>query len=196
MGGRWQRALPAGGGMSSDSNGGRLYGLMAEFDTPAALIAATERSREAGYRKLDAYAPYPIEELVHALGHHHSKLPLMVLVGGVVGCLAGLGLQVWTNAVVYPLNIGGKPILSWPAFVPVTFEMTILFASLTAVLGMLALNGLPTPHHPVFNLPRFSAASRDRYFLCIEAADPRFELWGTRSFLEGLGPTEVSEVEY
>ena len=182
--------------MSSQDSGGRLYGLMAEFDTPGALIAAAERSREAGYRKLDAYAPYPIEELVHALGHHHSKLPLMVLGGGIVGCLAGLGLQVYVNAFAYPLNIGGKPVLSWPAFVPVTFEMTILFASLTAVLGMLALNGLPTPYHPVFNLPRFSAASRDRYFLCIEAADPRFHAEGTRQFLAGLAPTEVSEVEY
>jgi len=182
--------------MSSQDSGGRLYGLMAEFEAPTALIAATEKARAAGYRKLDAYAPYPIEELVHALGHHHSKLPMMVLGGGIVGCLAGLGLQVWVNAFVYPLNIGGKPVLSWPAFVPVTFETTILFASLTAVLGMLVLNGLPTPYHPVFNVPRFSAASRDRYFLCIEAADPRFHVEGTRQFLEGLGPSEVSEVEY
>jgi hypothetical protein len=182
--------------MSSQDSGGRLYGLMAEFDTPTALIAATERTREAGYRRIDAYAPYPIEELVHALGHHHSRLPAMVLGGGILGCLAGLGLQVYVNAFAYPLNIGGKPVLSWPAFVPVTFEVTILFASLTAVLGMLALNGLPTPYHPVFNVPRFSAASRDRYFLCIEAADPRFHAEGTRSFLAGLGPTEVSEVEY
>ena len=182
--------------MSSQDSGGRLYGLMAEFETPGALIAATEKSHRAGYRKMDAYAPYPIEELVHALGHHHSRLPLMVLCGGAIGAIAGLGLQVWVNAVAYPLNIGGKPVLSWPAFVPVTFEMTILCASLTAVLGMLALNGLPTPYHPVFNLPRFSAASRDRYFLCIEAADPRFHAEGTRQFLDGLGPTEVSEVEY
>jgi hypothetical protein len=182
--------------LSSQDSGGRLYGLMAEFDTPGALIAAAERARKAGYRRLDAYAPYPIEELVHALGQHHSKLPMLVLGGGILGCLAGLGLQVYVNAFAYPLNIGGKPILSWPAFVPVTFEMTILFASLTAVLGMLALNGLPTPYHPVFNVPRFSAASRDRYFLCIEAADPRFHAQGTRQFLAELGPTEVCEVEY
>jgi hypothetical protein len=182
--------------MSSQDSGGRLYGLMAEFDTPGALIAATEQARKAGYRKMDAYAPYPIEELVHALGHHHSKLPLMVLCGGIIGAFAGLGLQVYVNAIAYPLNIGGKPVLSWPAFVPVTFEMTILCASLTAVLGMLALNGLPTPYHPVFNLPRFSAASRDRYFLCIEAVDPRFHADGTRQFLESQAPSEVSEVEY
>ena len=182
--------------MSSQDSGGRLYGLMAEFDAPGPLIAATEKAHQAGYRKMDAYAPYPIEELVHALGHHHSKLPLMVLVGGVIGAFAGLGLQIYVNAIAYPLNIGGKPVLSWPAFVPVTFEMTILCASLTAVLGMLALNGLPTPYHPVFNLPRFSAASRDRYVLCIEAVDPRFHADGTRQFLESQTPTEVSEVEY
>ena len=182
--------------MSSQDSGGRLYGLMAEFPSPVALIDATEKTREAGYKKIDAYAPYPIEELVHALGHHHSKLPMMVLGGGVLGFLGGLALQVWVNAVAYPLNIGGKPILSWPAFVPVTFECTILGASLTAVLGMLALNGLPTPYHPVFNAPRFSAASKDRYFLCIEAADPRFHEEGTRQFLAGLEPTEVSDVEY
>jgi hypothetical protein len=182
--------------MSSQDSGGRLYGLMAEFDTPTALIAAAEKSRAAGYKKLDAYAPYPIEELVHALGQHHSKLPMMVLGGGIVGCIAGLALQVYVNAIAYSLNIGGKPVLSWPAFVPATFETTILFASLTAVLGMLALNGLPTPYHPVFNVPRFSAASKDRYFLCIEAVDPRFHEVGTRQFLQGLGPTEVSDVEY
>ena len=182
--------------MSYQESGGRLYGLMAEFTTPQALIAATTRTREAGYKKLDAYAPYPIEDLVHALGHEHSKLPMLVLGGGVFGFLAGTGLQWWVNAIAYPLNIGGKPPLSWPAFVPVTFEMTILFASLTAVFGMLALNGLPTPYHPVFNVPRFSFASRDRYFLCIEARDPRFHPDGTRQFLAGLGPTEVSEVEY
>jgi hypothetical protein len=182
--------------VSSQDSGGRLYGMMAEFDSPVALIDATEKTREAGYKKIDAYAPYPIEELVHALGHHHSKLPMMVLGGGILGFLGGLGLQVYVNAIAYPLNIGGKPILSWPAFVPATFECTILGASLTAVLGMLALNGLPTPYHPVFNAPRFSAASKDRYFLCIEAADPRFHAEGTRQFLTGLGPAEVSDVEY
>jgi hypothetical protein len=183
-------------GESSVGRGGRLYGLMAEFETPGRLIAATTQARAAGYRRMDAYAPYPIEDLTHALGHHRSRLPLLVLIGGLLGCAAGLGLQWWVNNVAYPLNIGGRPVSSWPAFIPVTFEMTILFASLTAVLGMLALNGLPRPYHPVFNAPRFSAASRDRYFLCIEAADPRFDVWGTRSFLEEMGPTEVSDVEY
>lgn len=182
--------------MSSDESAGRLYGLIAEFDTPGALIAATTAAREAGYTKMDAYAPYPIEALTHALGHHRSKLPLLVLIGGLVGCFAGLSLQYWVSVIEYPLNIGGRPFASWPAFIPVTFETTILFASLTAVLGMLALNGLPRPYHPIFNARRFSFASRDRYFLCIEAADRRFDAAETRSFLEGLGPTEVSEVEY
>ena len=181
---------------SSHASGGRLYGLIAEFDTPGALIAATAAAREAGFEKMDAYAPYPIEALTHALGHHRSRLPLLVLIGGIIGCAVGLGLQWWVNNVAYPMNIGGRPLNSWPAFIPATFETTILFASLTAVLGMLALNGLPTPYHPVFNAPRFSFASRDRYFLCIEAVDQRFDVAATRSFLEGLGPTEVSEVEY
>ena len=181
---------------SSDDSGGRLYGLVAEFDTPGALIAATDAAREAGFEKMDAYAPYPIEALTHALGHHRSRLPLLVLIGGVIGCATGLGLQWWVNNVAYPMNIGGRPLSSWPAFIPATFETTILFASLTAVLGMLALNGLPRPYHPIFNAPRFSFASRDRYFLCIEAVDPRFDVVETRRFLEGHGPTEVSEVEY
>jgi hypothetical protein len=182
--------------VTSDESGGRLYGLLAEFDTPTALIAATERTREEGYRKIDAFAPYPIEELVHALGHAHSKLPLMVLVGGVLGCVTGLVFQWWVNVVAYPLNIGGRPLASWPAFIPATFELTILFASLTAVFGMLALNGLPTPYHPVFNAPRFTFASRDRYFLLVEAKDRRFDAAATRRFLEGLGPAEVTEVDY
>jgi len=181
---------------TSEESGGRVYGLMAEFDTPNQLIAATERTREAGYKRIDAYAPYPIEELVHALGHSHSKLPMMVLCGGIVGCITGLAFQYWVSVIAYPLNVGGRPMASWPAFIPATFELTILFASLTAVLGMLALNGLPTPYHPVFNAPRFSFASRDRYFLCIEARDPRFDVAETRRFLEALDAAEVSEVEY
>jgi hypothetical protein len=182
--------------MTSDESAGRLYGVMAEFATPNELIAATAKAREAGYAKIDAYAPYPIEELVEALGHSHSKLPFMVLIGGIVGCAVGLGLQWWVNVIVYPLNIGGRPLASWPAFIPPTFETTILFASLTAVFGMLALNGLPTPYHPVFNAPRFSFASRDRYFLCIEAKDPRFDASEVRRFLESTNAAEVSDVEY
>ena len=167
---------------------------MAEFDDPNALVAATQQAHHEGYRRMDAYSPFPIEELHEALGGHHTRLPLIVLVGGLCGCLGGYGLQYWSSVIAYPLNIGGKPLHSWPAFIPVTFECTILVAALSAVLGMLALNGLPQPYHPVFNVPRFALASRNRFFLCIEAADPKFDLEGTRAFLATLGPREVSTV--
>lgn len=174
-----------------------IYGLMAEFHDPASIVAAAERAHVEGYRRLDAYSPFPIEELSEALHLHHSRLPMLVLGGGILGALAGYGLQWWTSVVDYPLNIGGKPLNSWPAFIPPTFETTILFAALTAVLGMLALNGLPEPYHPVFNAPSFAMASRDRFFLCIEATDPRFDREGTRRFLESLpGVSAVSEVEH
>jgi len=143
---------------------------------------------------MDGYAPYPIEELHHALGSPTTRLPLVVLIGGLLGCGGGYAMQYWMSAVAYPLNIGGKPLHSWPAFIPVTFECTILAAALSAVLGMLALNGLPQPYHPVFNVPRFALASRNRFFLCIEAADPKFDLEQTRRFLETLNPREVSTV--
>ena len=172
----------------------KLYGVMAEFDDPNALVAATYRAHYEGYRRMDAYSPFPIEELHEALGEHHSRLPLIVLAGGVVGCLGGYLLQYWSAAIAYPLNIAGKPLNAWPMFIPVTFECTILGAALAAVLGMLALNGLPQPYHPVFNVPRFALASRNRFFLCIEARDPKFELDRTRHFLETLGPLEVSTV--
>ena len=155
---------------SSDDSGGRLYGLIAEFATPGALIAAADAAREAGFHKMDAYAPYPIEELTHALGHHRSRLPLLVLIGGVIGCATGLGLQWWVNNVVYPLNIGGRPLSSWPAFIPATFEMTVLGAALAAFFGFLALNGLPRLRHPVFDAPEFDLASRNRFFLCVRDA--------------------------
>jgi hypothetical protein len=179
-----------------EHSGGRIYGLMAEFESVGALVAATRETRARGYRRLDAYSPFPVEELVHALGHTHSRLPLLVLIGGVVGAAVGYGLQYWASVIAYPLNVGGRPLHSWPMFIPVTFEMTILFAALTAVLGMLAINGLPKPHHPVFNVPRFSAASTDRYFLCIESGDPLFDRTQTRELLESFGPTEVTEVDY
>jgi hypothetical protein len=167
---------------------------MAEFDDPNALVAAAYRAHHEGYRRMEGYSPFPIEELHEALGESHSRLPLIVLIGGLVGCLGGYGLQYWAAGIAYPLNIGGKPLDSWPMFIPVTFECTILVAALSAVLGMLALNGLPMPYHPVFNAPRFALASRNRFFLCIEARDPNFELEKTRGFLETLGPREVSTV--
>jgi hypothetical protein len=181
--------------MRSDK-GPAIYGLMAEFDDPNALVAATYRAHFEGYRKMDAYSPFPIEELHEALGSSHTRLPLIVLIGGCLGCVGGYFLQYWANALAYPLNIAGKPFNSWPMFIPVTFECTILGAALAAVLGMLALNGLPQPYHPVFNVPRFALASRNRFFLCIEARDPKFELEGTRGFLETLGPREVSTVAH
>jgi hypothetical protein len=171
-----------------------IYGLMAEFDDPQALVAATRHAHDAGYRRMDAYSPFPIEALHEALGSRHTMLPLIVLLGGVAGCLGGYALQYWVSAIAYPLNVGGKPLNSWPAFIPVTFETTILAAALSAVLGMLALNGLPQPYHPVFNVARFALASRNRFFLCIEARDRQFDLERTRAFLEALGPLEVSAV--
>ncbi|HEY3172783.1 MAG TPA: DUF3341 domain-containing protein [Thermoanaerobaculia bacterium] len=173
----------------------RVYGLLAEFERPEELVAAARRAREAGYRKLDAYTPFPIHGLSDALGFRGTKLPLVVLVGGLLGCATALGMQWFSATIHYPLNVGGRPLASWPSFIPITFELTVLFASVFAVLGMLGMNGLPMPYHPVFNAPRFAFASRDRFFLCIEARDPMFEKGGTREFLSGLGAREVVEVE-
>ena len=171
-----------------------IYGLMAEFEDPTSLVTATERAHREGYRRMDAYSPFPIEELHHALGSRHTKLPLIVLIGGLIGCIGGYTLEYWSSVIAYPLNIGGKPLHSWPAFIPVTFECTILAAALSCVLGMLALNGLPMPYHPVFSVPRFALASRNRFFLCIESVDPKFDVERTRHFLETLEPREVTTV--
>jgi len=176
-------------------NGVGLYGLIAEFEHPNELIAATQRAHQAGYRRMDAYSPYPIEELHEALGARHTRLPLIVLIGGICRCLGGYTLQYWAATTAYPLNIGGKPFHSWPAFIPITFECTILVAALSAVLGMLALNGLPMPYHPVFNVPEFALASTNRFFLVVEAADPRFERARLREFLRSLPAKEVWDVE-
>jgi len=172
-----------------------LYGLMAEFESPTALVEATHRAREAGYRQMDAYSPFPIEELTEALGVRPTRLPLLILIGGLIGGFGGFFMQWYLAVIDYPLDIGGRPQNSWPMFIPITFEMTVLFAGLTAVFGMLALNGLPMPYHPVFNVPRFALATRDRFFLCIEATDPLFDREKTKRFLQELHPREVSEVE-
>jgi hypothetical protein len=173
-----------------------IYGLMAEFRTPAAVVDAAHHVREAGYTKVDAYSPYPIEELVEALHIGHSQLPKLVLAGGILGALCGWGLQYWASVLEYPLNIGGRPINAWPAFIIPSFETTILFAALAAVLGMLGLNGLPEPYHPVFNVPNFALATRDKFFICIEARDAKFSRTETGKFLRSLGAAEVQEVEH
>jgi hypothetical protein len=170
------------------------YGLMAEFDTPAGLVAAAERARLAGYRKMDAYTPIPIHELDEALGIEKTILPRLVLFGGILGGLGGFSLEYWASTMAYPMNIGGRPLNSWPQFIPVTFETTVLGAALTCFVGMWALNKLPQPYHPVFNVPEFARASTDRFFLCIEAADPRFDRQGTEAFLQTLHPLGVTEV--
>jgi hypothetical protein len=171
-----------------------LYGLMAEFESPEELLAAAQRAYREGYRRLDAHSPFPIHGLAEAIGVRRTWLPLLVLIGGLLGALVGYGTQYYVAAIDYPINVGGRPFNSWPSFIPITFEVTILFAALTAVFGMLALNGLPMPYHPVFNAPRFALATHDRFFLCIEAADPRFDPESTRRFLEGLNAKEVSDV--
>jgi hypothetical protein len=168
---------------------------MAEFDSPTNVVEAARATYDAGYRRINAYSPYPIEELSEAIGFHSTRLPLIVLIGGIIGGLIGYGLQYYVAVIDYPLNVGGRPLHSWPSFIPITFEMTILFAALSAVFGMLALNKLPQPYHPVFNAERFALASRDRFFLVIEANDPKFDRDKAMSFLQTLNPKEVVDVE-
>ena len=172
-----------------------LYGLMAEFDDPTALTEAATKTFAAGYRNTDAYSPFPIEPVWEALGVHDRPVSFFVLCGGIVGMIAGFGLCYWVSAIAYPLNIGGRPYNSWPSFIPVTFELTILVASFAAVLSMLGLNGLPRPYHPTFNVPSFLRASQDKFFLVIESADPKFDRTKTFDFLKSLGPREINEVE-
>ena len=173
-----------------------IFGLMAEFDSPNDLLQAARKAYAEGYRRLDAYSPFPIEQVSEAIGHHRSRVPLVVLVGGLLGGICGYLMQYWISVVSYPINVGGRPLNSWPAFIVVTFEMTILGGALFAVFGMLALNRLPMPYHPVFNVERFAFASKDRFFLCIYAADPRFDRAQTEKFLLSLGPKQVSEVPH
>ncbi len=173
----------------------RAYGLVAEFPSPDGLLHAVETASAAGYRRLDAHSPMPIEGLSEAMGFHRTGLPLIVLIGGLCGGIGGYLLQFYCIVISYPLNVGGRPLHSWPAYIPVTFEMTILGASLAAVLGMLWLNDLPMPYHPLFNVPEFGLASRDRFFLSIEADDPLFDAAKTKTFLEDLQATHVWTVE-
>lgn len=173
---------------------GKTYGLLAEFDSPETLLAATRAAREKGYRRIEAYTPFPVEGLAEETGMKRTVLPLLILIAGLTGAAGGFFLQYWVSAIAYPLNIGGRPYNSWPLFIPVMFELGVLCAALTAAIGMLALNGLPKPHHPLFHVERFEAVTRDGFFLCVEAADPRFDAAGTRKFLEGLKAKQLFEV--
>jgi hypothetical protein len=172
-----------------------LHGLIAEFAEPDSLLAAAERAHAEGYRRLDAFSPFPIHGLSEALGMRHTRVPRVVLVCGILGAIAGFGLPFWISVVDYPMNVGARPDISWPSFVPIMFELTVLFAAFGAVVGMLLLNGLPRPHHPVFGAPNFERASQDGFFLLVEAVDPQFDEAKTKQFLAGLGASNVSEVE-
>jgi hypothetical protein len=172
----------------------KTFGMMAEFDDHQRLLKAASAAHAAGYRKMDAYTPYPIHGLSEALGQAPTKISTVVLCGGLAGCIGGFALMSWITLIAYPMNVAGKPMYSWPAYIPITFETTVLSAALTAVVGMIALNGLPQPYHPVFNVERFKRASQDRFFLCIEAADPKYDAVATREFL-GRHSAEVMEVD-
>ena len=172
-----------------------LYGVIAEFENPSDLVAAARRVYTLGYRRINGYSPYPIEELSEAIGFTHTSLPLIVFMGGLVGGIGGFLMQYYIEVIDYPINVGGKPYNSWPAFIPITFEMTVLVAAFSAVLGMLVLNKLPQPYHPVFNLPNFAMATRDRFFLAVEANDPKFEHAEVVELLKSLNALEVSDVE-
>ena len=182
--------------MADQSENGRagLYGLMAEFESPEALKAAAQAAREGGYRQMDAYTPFPVEGVAEAVGLEKNRVPLVVLLGGLAGAGTAFAMMYYATVIAYPINIGGRPLNSWPAYIPITFELTVLFAATAALVGMLAMNRLPKPYHPVFNAPGFERASRDRFFLCIEATDERFDRAETKRFLQRQEPVSVEAV--
>src|ERR1700683_5466874 len=173
----------------------RIYGLMAEFESPEEVLAAAHQTHDAGYRRIDAFSPIPVEGLAEAVGFDWTILPTLVFFGGLGGGLTGFGMCWYANVISFPLNIGGKPLNSWPMWIPITFELTILGAALFCVFGMLAMDGLTAPYHPVFNVARFALASRDRFFLLVRARHRRFDPVKTKEFLQSLQPREVSDVE-
>lgn len=173
-----------------------IFGYLAEFETPSELVEAAEQVYAEGYRKIDTYSPFPIEAASEAVGFHHTRLPLIVLIGGLTGLATAFGMQYWISVIDYPINVGGRPFNSWPAFIVVCFELTVLFSAISAVIGMFALNGLPMPYHPVFNVQRFVDASNDGFFLVVEATDPKFDVEATESFLKSLSPAGFWEVPY
>lgn len=170
------------------------FALVGVFDTPAALLRACEALRDVGYRRFDAHTPYPVHGMERAMGLRRSRVPWVAFVGGIAGGLLGFGLQMWTMGADYPLNLSGKPFYAFQAYVPVTFELTILLAAIGAFLSMWALNGLPLLFHPVMQHPRFPEASDDRFLLSVEAADPEFEAERTRELLAALGAKDIEEV--
>ena len=171
-----------------------VYGLMAEFDSPQQLVTAAQKTHSAGYKEIDAFSPFPIEGLADAVGFHKNSVSLVVLICGIIGGLSGYLLQYYVAVISYPVNVGGRPYHSWPSFIIVTFELTILFGGISAAVGMLALNGLPLPYHPVFNVPAFSKASDNKFFLVVSSNDPKYDAARTREFLKGLAPRAISEV--
>jgi hypothetical protein len=172
-----------------------LYGISAEFEDADRVIEAARKAREAGYRNVDAYTPFPVEGLTEALGHRDLLVPYIMLIGGILGGIGGLAFLAWSLGMAYPLNVGGRPLYTWPSYIPITFEATVLLSALSGIVGMFLLNGLPAPYHPIFDAPNFDLATSSRFFLCIEANDPKFDRTGTREFMETLGAANVAEVE-
>lgn len=173
-----------------------VYGLLAEFDTPAALVHAAQAARDAGFRRMECYTPYPVEEAASVMDVHHNRVPLLTLLGGLMGVTTAFLMETWISAISYPINVAGRPLFSWPAFIIPAYEWTILFAGLSAAFGMLALNGLPQPYHPLFNAPNFRMGATDhKFFLCLEASDPQFDRVETRQFLEQFPAVSVVEVD-
>lgn len=173
---------------------GALYGVVAEFADAADLLTAARRTYQAGWRDLEAYSPFPIEGLAEAIGDVSTPIPAWTLAGGLIGAIGGFGLQAYGMGISYPFIVGGRPLFSWPAYIAVTFELTVLGAALAAVISMLALNRLPEPHHPMFNLPAFQRASTDRFFLCLSADDPQFDREAAVTFLASLTPEGIADV--